>query len=179
MDMFNETFCFIPWTHPQSFYPPPPGDSSEPPQAIMPSLSTVNCDAIWQHSKQQQIVDNIWFLCHNNVDMSSTIQLDKSPDESITWPKPQVGKSHPVCASCICQFLIKHFISAVPSLTEHHCAPVKVNSEEYLSAHPQDTLWQVHNQDNGMDPSDYKGDSDNSNSFWHSENILTLQMVDI
>ncbi len=72
------TWMSIPWTHPQSFYPPPPGGSSEPPPGYHAFI--VNCYIIWQHSKQQQIVNNTQFLCHNNVDTSSTIQLDKSPD---------------------------------------------------------------------------------------------------
>ncbi len=36
---------------------------------------------------------NTWFERHDNVDPTSTLQLDKSPEESLTKTKPQVGKS--------------------------------------------------------------------------------------
>ncbi len=35
----------------------------------------------------------MWFERHDNVDPTSTLQLDKSPEESLTKMKPQVGKS--------------------------------------------------------------------------------------
>ncbi len=83
------------WTHPQSPNLPPPSGSTEPTPGDHTHLilSTVNCYVIWQHSKQQQIVDSTWFQCHDNVVPSSMQQLDKSPDEVITWLKCQVGKS--------------------------------------------------------------------------------------
>ncbi len=34
-----------------------------------------------------------WFARHDNVDTTSTIQLVKSPKETLTKSKPQVGKS--------------------------------------------------------------------------------------
>ncbi len=35
------------------------------------------------------------------------IQLDKSPNKTMTWLKPQVGKSGLVSVSCTCQYSIK------------------------------------------------------------------------
>ncbi len=81
--------------------PPPPTWSPQPlvfTNMVPPGYLTP-C-----HPGEISLLLYTWFEHHDNVDTTSTIQLDKSPEETLTKSEPQVGKSDCRIFSNTCQY---------------------------------------------------------------------------